>query len=446
MQTTKKYLTRRYILFFVSVFINAYGIAFITRALLGTSPITSVNYVLSMITPLTMGQWTILMNAFFILCDLLLMTREQLRAELRMYLLQIPITLCFGTFIDISMNSLSWLAPDAYFFKFISMLAGCVILAVGITLEVKADVAMVAGEFFVRVLARKIKGDFGYVKLGFDIANVLVACIFSWIFLDGIKGVREGTVAAALLVGPIVHFLTPYTRVLDSLLGYSGKAVAKAMATSKHIVVTIARELGSGGHRLGEMLASKLGVKLYDREFIKMAARDSGINEDYIKKNEQNIPDFWLKCILSQGYGSHAGRGLSDDDVLFLAESKIVDTLAEKEPCVIVGRCADFVLRDFRGVVRVFCCSDEQTAVERCSEEYKMDSVKALNEIRRTNRARATHYEYYTGQKWDDPHHYDVVVNTARISLEDACDMIVGVCKKAEHEINAMAKASGAKA
>ena len=294
MQTTKKYLTRRYILFFVSVFINAYGIAFITRALLGTSPITSVNYVLSMITPLTMGQWTILMNAFFILCDLLLMTREQLRAELRMYLLQIPITLCFGTFIDISMDSLSWLAPDAYFFKFISMLAGCVILAVGITLEVKADVAMVAGEFFVRVLARKIKGDFGYVKLGFDIANVLVACIFSWIFLDGIKGVREGTVAAALLVGPIVHFLTPYTRVLDSLLGYSGKAVAKAMATSKHIVVTIARELGSGGHRLGEMLASKLGVKLYDREFIKMAARDSGINEDYIKKNEQNIPDFWL--------------------------------------------------------------------------------------------------------------------------------------------------------
>ena len=222
MQTTKKYLTRRYILFFVSVFINAYGIAFITKALLGTSPITSVNYVLSMITPLTMGQWTILMNAFFILCDLLLMTREQLRAELRMYLLQIPITLCFGTFIDISMNSLSWLAPDAYFFKFISMLAGCVILAVGITLEVKADVAMVAGEFFVRVLARKIKGDFGYVKLGFDIANVLVACIFSWIFLDGIKGVREGTVAAALLVGPIVHFLTPSARDLDSLLGYSG--------------------------------------------------------------------------------------------------------------------------------------------------------------------------------------------------------------------------------
>lgn len=137
---------------------------------------------------------------------------------------------------------------------------------------------------------------------------------------------------------------------------------------------------------------------------------------------------------------------MSDDDVLFLAESKIVDTLAEKEPCVIVGRCADFVLRDFRGVVRVFCCSDEQTAVERCSEEYKMDSVKALNEIRRTNRARATHYEYYTGQKWDDPHHYDVVVNTARISLEDACDMIVGVCKKAEHEINATAKTSEAKA
>lgn len=446
MQATKKYLTRRYILFFISVFINAYGIAFITRALLGTSPITSVNYVLSMFTPLTMGQWTIIVNCLFILSDLLLMTREQLKSELRMYLLQLPITLCFGTFIDISMASLSWLVPENYFFQLLSVFAGCVILAAGITLEVKADVAMVAGEFFVRVLARRIKGDFGYVKLGFDIANVLVACGFSWVFLGNISGVREGTVAAALLVGPIVHFLTPYPRVLDNTLGYSGEAIAKTMATGKHIVVTIARELGSGGHRLGEMLASKLGVKLYDREFIKMAARDSGINEEYIKKNEQNIPAFWLKCILSQGYGPHAGRGLSDDDVLFLAESKIVDTLAAKEPCVIVGRCADFVLRDCLGVVRVFCCSDEQTAVERCIDEYDMDRMRALNEIRRTNRARATHYEYYTGQKWDDPHHYDVVVNTARISLEDACDMIVGVCRKAEHDINATAGKAGADA
>lgn len=153
-----------------------------------------------------------------------MMTKAQLRADLRMYLIQIPVSLCFGTFIDISMTSLSWLNPATYPMQLLSMLAGCVILACGITLEVKADVAMVAGEFFVRVLARRINGDFGYVKLGFDVGNVIVACVFSMLFIGGIHGVREGTVAAALLVGPIVHFLTPFCRVLNGVLGYSETA------------------------------------------------------------------------------------------------------------------------------------------------------------------------------------------------------------------------------
>lgn len=425
MQKKTIFLTRRYILFIISVFINAYGIAFITKALLGTSPITSVNYVLSMFTPLTMGQWTIIVNLLFVAIEPLMMSRSQLRSDIRMYLIQIPITLCFGTFIDLSMTSLSWLNPATYPMQLLSMLAGCVILACGITLEVKADVAMVAGEFFVRVLARRIGGDFGYVKLGFDVGNVILACVFSMLFIGGIHGVREGTVAAALLVGPIVHFLTPFCRVLNGVLGYSKQTGGKATGTPANVVVTIAREFGSGGHMLGEMLASRLGVRIYDREFIKMAAKSSGINEDYIRRNEQTIPSFWLKCILSQGYGTQAGRGLSDDDVLFLAESKIVQQLADKEPCVIVGRCADFVLKGRPGVVRVYCYADCDTAISRCTSEYGMSREKAEAETRRINRARATHYEYYTGQRWDDPRNYDLMINTGSMTLDQACDIIV---------------------
>lgn len=425
MQKKTIFLTRRYILFIISVFINAYGIAFITKALLGTSPITSVNYVLSMFTPLTMGQWTIIVNLLFVAIEPLMMSRSQLRSDIRMYLIQIPITLCFGTFIDLSMTSLSWLNPATYPMQLLSMLAGCVILACGITLEVKADVAMVAGEFFVRVLARRIGGDFGYVKLGFDVGNVILACVFSMLFIGGIHGVREGTVAAALLVGPIVHFLTPFCRVLNGVLGYSKQTEGKATGTPANVVVTIAREFGSGGHMLGEMLASRLGVRLYDREFIKMAAKSSGIDEDYIRRNEQTIPSFWLKCILSQGYGTQAGRGLSDDDVLFLAESKIVQQLADKEPCVIVGRCADFVLKGRPGVVRVYCYADCDTAISRCTSEYGMSREKAEAETRRINRARATHYEYYTGQRWDDPRNYDLMINTGSMTLDQACDIIV---------------------
>ena len=429
--SNKKFLTRRYLLFLVSVFINAYGISFITKALLGTSPITSVNYVLSMFTPLTMGQWTIIVNLSFLVFEFFLMSRAQLRADLRMYLLQIPISLCFGTFIDISMSSLEWLAPAGFPAKTASVLAGCVILGLGIALEVKADVAMVAGEFFVRVIARRIHGDFGYVKLGFDIANVLIACGLSLAFLSAVRGVGLGTVAAAVLVGPVVHVLTPWCRVLDPLLGYGRERRAGAAASpAGHAVCTIAREFGSGGRMLGEMLAAKLGVKVYDREFIKLAAKNSGMDEEYIMKNEQTIPSFWLKCILSQGYGTQAGRGLSADDVLFVAESKTVKEIADREPCVIVGRCADFVLKDSPNVIRVFCNTDMQSALQRCVNEYGLGRDKALQEIRRINRARANHYEYYTGQRWGDPHNYDITINTSHVSLDTACGMIMKMMKR----------------
>ena len=109
-----KYLVRRCLLFVVSLFVNAFGIAFITRALLGTSPITSVNYVLSMFTPLSMGQWTILVNLLFVVLEMPLMKREDFKADRRLFLGQIPVSLCFGFFIDGSMNLLSWLEPTAY--------------------------------------------------------------------------------------------------------------------------------------------------------------------------------------------------------------------------------------------------------------------------------------------------------------------------------------------
>ena len=142
-------------LFVVSLFINALGVAFITKALLGTSPITSVNYVLSMFTPLTMGQWTILLNLSFVLLDLLFMTRRELRRERTSYLLQIPISLSFGLFIDFAMVMLFWLEPVSYAAKLLWLLVGCFILAAGIALEVRVNVAMTAGEYLVRAICRR---------------------------------------------------------------------------------------------------------------------------------------------------------------------------------------------------------------------------------------------------------------------------------------------------
>lgn len=435
MRTENRLLLRRYLLFVVALFINAFGIALITKALLGTSPITSVTYVLSMFTPLTMGQWTIVLNLLFMLGELPFMTRQDLKNDRRIFLLQIPVTLFFGTFIDCSMSALSWLEPQAYAAKIVSLLLGCFVLAVGIAFEVKVNVAMAAGEYFVRAISRRLHREFGYVKLGFDVTLVILACVLSLVFLSGIYGVREGTVTAALIVGPIVHFISPFYRILDRWIGDGAAAPAAtaartADASSRHVVITIAREYGSGGHLLGEKLASMLHIPLYDNQFIGLAARRSGMDEAYILHNEQSIPSFWLKCIFAQTNGARMDHSLSPEDVLFVAESRIVQELASREACVIVGRCADFVLRDDPRAVRIFCCTDPESARRRCIAEYGIAPDAADAEVRRVNRNRKTHYEYYTGERWGDPHRFDLTVNTGRVSVEDAARTVAGLYRE----------------
>ena len=422
---------RAYILFVIALAINAFGIAFITRALLGTSPITSITYVMSMFTSLTMGQWTIVLNLGFMVLELPFMRKEDLKSDLVCYLLQIPTTLFFGSFIDVSMNALSWLQPEMYVLKIASLLLGCVILALGIALEVKANVAMAAGEYFVKAIARRLRTDFGYTKLGFDSSLVALSCIVSYAVMGTIQGVREGTVVAAIIVGPIVHFISPWFKVFDRFLYPSGKTGRPAGQASLpvedfhpgHRVITIAREFGSGGHLLGERLSKELGIRLYDKEFIHLAAQESGMDEAYIRKNEQSIPSFWLKSVYAQNKNT-VEQSMAPDDVLFVAESKIVQEAAAKEDCVIVGRCADFVLDGQPGLIRVFCCAGLEAARQRCVQEYGLPADKAESEIKRVNRKRMAHYEYYTGRKWGDPHHYDLVVNTSHVSIEEAFRMI----------------------
>lgn len=425
---TNKFLMRRYLLFCISLFVNALGIAFITRAALGTSPITSVTYVLSIFTPFTIGEWTIMLNILFVVLEPFMMTRRDLKDDLRMFLLQIPISFCFGIFIDICMHHiLFWLNPSTYPAMISALLVGCVILAVGIALEVKANAAMMAGEYFVKVITKRFHGEFGYIKLGFDVTLVAIACALSLIFMSGIYGVREGTVIAALIVGPIVHFVSPYYRFLDRWINDSKLQEKADIKQNSNIIITIAREYGSGGHLLGEMLSKELGIKLYDKEFISMAAQRSGMDESFITKNEQSIPSFWLKCIMSKNSEQPIEGSLSSDDILFVAESKIIQELAEKEPCIIIGRCADFILKDYPKVLKVFCYSDIDNAVSRCISEYGIKRDNAESEIRRINRNRIHHYEYYTGQKWGEPHHYNLMLNTGTISLETACKLIKGV-------------------
>lgn len=202
---------RRYTMFLTGVLICATGIAFITRAGLGTSPISSIPFVLSLITPpnLTMGMFTFAFNMLFLVCEALLRRRfTWLQA------LQIPATLLFSFCIDRAMDIIPTQYGHAYHMSALYLVVGCLVMALGISLEVMADVIMLPGEAFVRALSQKLQKEFGNVKVCFDSSLTLIAAVIALFAFHKLNGVREGTLVSALAVGQIVKF---YTRHLGGL-------------------------------------------------------------------------------------------------------------------------------------------------------------------------------------------------------------------------------------
>ena len=192
---------KRYLLFLVGLFINALGVSLVTKASLGTSPISSIPYVLSLNFPLTLGNFTILFSIFLILLQLLIL-RKKFKWE---NILQIPVSIAFGYFIDLTMYLFFWVNSQNYAVKILALLAGCIVLGFGVYMEVLADVVMLPGESFVRAIVQTWSTNFGTTKILFDSSMTVVAGGLSFLFFGKLNGVREGTIIAALLVGFIAR-------------------------------------------------------------------------------------------------------------------------------------------------------------------------------------------------------------------------------------------------
>lgn len=184
------------------------------------------------------------------------------------------------------------------------------------------------------------------------------------------------------------------------------------VAFIKPMVITISREYGSGGRYVGKLLAEKLGIPCYDKEIIVDTARESGLDIEYIKENEQIKNDFNIYY--------------NNDDNIYLCESKVIKNLAMK-PCIIIGRCADYILKDRNDVYNVFLYSSMDKKIDRVTKYYGIDAEKAKNEINRVNKRRAKHYEYYTNQKWNDVGNYDLAVNVDTLGVENTALMIKNI-------------------
>jgi len=195
-------------------------------------------------------------------------------------------------------------------------------------------------------------------------------------------------------------------------------------------IITISREFGSGGRYIGELLAKKLGIDFYDRELIKMIAKESNYSDEFVKESEDTRNYSFLYNLATEGYYMHNPYGvLAPADKLFVVQNEIIRELADKGPCVIIGRCADYILRDRDDVLNVFITCDMPHRIERCIKFYGINEKDVEKSLRRRDKARASNYNYHTGGEWGNARNYDVTLNSGSFGVEKCAEILASLAK-----------------
>lgn len=191
-------------------------------------------------------------------------------------------------------------------------------------------------------------------------------------------------------------------------------------------IITIAREMGSGGRTIGKMLSEDLGIKYYDKDLIKLASEDSGINERFFGLVDEKLKGSFLRKggVYKGELLSPDHRDFTSDQNLFNFQAKIIKQLADKEPAVIVGRCADFILSGKRDVVKVFVYSNMETAVKNVVDMYGVSEKEAQKIIERTDKERSEYYRHYTGRDWTNAKNYNICLDTSNMDYTKCIEII----------------------
>ena len=189
-------------------------------------------------------------------------------------------------------------------------------------------------------------------------------------------------------------------------------------------IITISREFGSGGRELGKRLAKALGIPCYDHEIIEMIAKENGFNEDYVANVGEKSIEAAYPLTIGHRFGMQPFQIMEQPIRVAVAQRQIIENFAKQGDCVIIGRCADYALADFPNVVTVFICADEDVKLKTLQERYQVTESKAKDIMIKTDKKRASYYNYYSSKHWGDCKSYDLCINSSKVGMDGAIRII----------------------
>lgn len=426
----------RTVIMLIGAAMVAFSVALSRDTGLGTSPISCVPATLSFLTPLTVGTWTFIINLVFIALQIILLRRDYNPFQL----FQLPFLFIFSMMIDLFVPVAELIPLNSYPLQLLAIVCCCFITACGVVLQVKSSLIMLSADALVVTISRVFHFDFAKTKIGFDCTMALTSVVISLIWAGYLLGVREGTVIFALCTGLCTKVFYWLFRNFELVVPIQGhitllpKENTEAnedgqSAPGDPLVITIAREYGSGGREIGHAIANELGVKCYDSSLISMVSKESGLTLDYVKSHEEEVRRGILYSLVAQNY-EYVGAKPADTDALFLAQARTITKLAERESCVIVGRNANYILASRPNCFNIFVHAPLEARIERVMRRDNVSREQAEKDIERIDRERAEHAFKFTGRARGLASDYQLTIDSSLTDSATIAKSVVALATK----------------
>ncbi len=436
--------TKRLLVYLVGLYCMAIGVVFSAKSALGVSPVGSLANVLYQIgldqdAPgfVNLGNCTIAVYCLYILVELIILRKDFKPAML----LQLLASFLFGQLVNLATVMMSFLpAPPNYGIRMLYLLCSIPMVAVGVMLYLSPNILPAPGEGMSLAIAGKTGLSVGSAKTIFDCSLTVISAITSLIYFHGLVGVREGTVICALLVGFVMRQMQKVCQggllrfvERDSKVDRAVQAAAAGYkldsAGKPKIIIAIGREFGSGGYEIGQMLAKKLGITFYDQQLNEMAAKRSGLPLQKVEELEHHLVREIVNDFKTAAYAMH-NDALSPEERLFVAQSAIIHMIAAgDESCVIMGRCADYLLYHDPNCFRIFIHALPEARIDRIMNQFDLTREQAKVQMKNTDTSRARHYKHFTGRDYGKQEYYHLGVDSGMLGTEGSVELIMNAIR-----------------
>ena len=428
MRKKETLIIKRVLILVLGLLVLSIGVALSLRSGLGVSPSTSLSYLLSEIFPFSMGTFTIAINIIYVVIQIVLLGKDYRL----MNLLQLLAVTAFGYFTDLSIAMTSFIDTDVYLLRLFLCILSCMLMGLGLYLEINAGLLTMASEGAISVIAQKTHKDFGKVKITNDCLFVLLSLLISVFRFHEVLGIREGTLLSAVLVGLFSQSFSRYLPFFKTKEEFEPYTVSGKYP----LVITIERELGSGGHQIGEMIAKELGIAFYDYDLIEKTAAETGLSNELITRKEERVNGVWY-TLYNQSYGYT--RMESETDEIFDAQKKVIRNIANKESCVIVGRLGAYVLKNRPNTFNVFISADREYRAENLARLRNEDKETIMEDLEWEDNLRKSYCLHFTGTPWGLARHYHLCIDSSVYGKDQSFELIreaiEGFNKKASSDI-----------